>query len=94
MHASRERRKNALQSMNPRLANMAEDDAIYRTATPSVFGDGFCKRAKERAEELRCLNMVVGRTSGPTRDLTFSRGPLLQTTVPWERPVQLQRAKR
>ena len=74
MHASRERRKNALQSMNPRLADMAEDDAVYRTAAPSLFGDGFCKRAKERDEELRCLNMAVGRTSGPTRDSHFFRG--------------------
>ena len=53
MHASRERRKSALQSMNPQLADMAEDDAIYRTMAPSLFGDNFFKRAKEWDEELR-----------------------------------------
>ena len=47
MHASRERRKNALQNMNPRLADMVEDDAIYKVAAPSLFGDGFCEPKKE-----------------------------------------------
>ena len=47
MHASWERRNNALQNMNPRLTDMAEDDAIYKAAAPSLFGDGFCKQAKE-----------------------------------------------
>ena len=32
MHASQERRKNALQNMNPQLADMGDDDANYRTA--------------------------------------------------------------
>ena len=43
MHASRERRKNALQNINLQLADLVEDDAIYRTAAPSLFGNGFCK---------------------------------------------------
>ena len=75
MHASRERRKNALQNMNPRLADMAEDDATYRTEAPSLFGNGFCKRAKERDEEVRCLNMATGRSSAdPSRDPHFFQG--------------------
>ena len=74
MNASRGRRRNALLSMNPRLADMAEDDAIYKAAAPSLFGDGFCKRAKERDEELRCLNMATTKSSSQTRDPRFCRG--------------------
>ena len=81
--------------MNPRLADMAEDDGIYKAAAPSLFGEGFCKRAKERDEELRCLNMATTKTSGQARDPRFfSRRPLLQTAVPWEQPIQFQGAKR
>ena len=59
----RERRKNAILSMNTRLVDMAEDDAIYKTAAPSFFGEGFCKKAKERGEELRCLNQATSSRS-------------------------------
>ena len=44
VHACRERRKNALQSMNTCLLDMAEDDAIYKMAPQLLFGDGFCKK--------------------------------------------------
>ena len=80
-HASRERRKNALRSMNPRLVDMAKDDTIYRSAAPALFGDGFCKKAKERDEELKCLNKATSSSSkaGPTPESkqgnSFFRGP-------------------
>ena len=48
VRASRERRKNTLQSMNTRLLDMAEDYVIFRSAPPHLFGDGFFKRGKER----------------------------------------------
>ena len=63
-HASRERRKIAIQSMNPRLVDMAEDDALYSKAAPSLFGEGFCKKAKERDEELKCLNQATSSKGG------------------------------
>lgn len=74
MHASRERSKNALQSMNSRLSDMAEDDAIYKKAAPSLFGEGFCKKAKERDEELKCLNQA---TSSKTASNSYSKGSSL-----------------
>ena len=76
LHASREWRKNALQSMNTRLLDMAEDDAMYKLAAPFLFGEGFCKKAKERDEKLKCLNMA---TAKPTQAALpfFSRGPFL-----------------
>ncbi len=46
MQANRERRKNAIQCMNPRLWDMAEDDAIFRPAAPALFGESFCKKSQ------------------------------------------------
>ena len=46
-HASWERWKNALQTMNLQLADMIKDDAICTAAAPSLFGDSFYKRPKE-----------------------------------------------
>lgn len=51
-HASREHRKLAIQNMNPRLGS------LYSFPTLTLFGDGFCKKAKERDEEIKCLNQA------------------------------------
>lgn len=59
VQASRDRRKLALKSLNSGLVDMAEDDFLFRNAAPSLFGDGFSKKAKERDEELRCLNQAT-----------------------------------
>ena len=53
---------------------MADDDAIYKGAAPSLFGDGFCKKAKERDDELKCLRVATEKKSGPSRDSQFFRG--------------------
>ena len=37
---------------------MADDDVIYKSAAPSLFGDSFCK-AKKRGEELKWKNLHV-----------------------------------
>ena len=71
VHSCRERRKNALQSMNTRLLDMADDDVVYKSAPPLLFGDGFCKKAKERDEELKCLNMATAKASGAPRETQF-----------------------
>ena len=62
-NANRERRKSALQSLNPSLVDMAEDEAIYKTAGPLLFGEGFTKKAKERDDELKCLNQATFSTN-------------------------------
>ena len=68
VHVNRERRKNALQNMNSRLVDMADDDIVYKCAAPALFGEGFCKRAKERDEELKCLNQAISsKSSSNTR---------------------------
>ena len=76
--------------MNPRLVDMAEDDTIYRSAAPALFGDGFCKKAKERDEELKCLNQATssGSKAGPTpqskQGNSFFREAASKKTIPGE----------
>ena len=53
---SRDRRKAAIMDMNPKIADLAERDSIYEKAAPSLFGEKFCKEAKEHEEQLRCLD--------------------------------------
>lgn len=71
-YANRERRKNALQNLNSRIVDMADDDSNYTHSAPLLFGEGFCKKAKERDEELKCLNQVS--TNRKPKDSNFFRG--------------------
>ena len=76
---------------------MAEDDSTYKDVAPNHFGEGLCKRAKERDEELRHLNQATPRqSSGPPRGSShfFSRQSLLLNIVPWERPIRPARVQR
>ena len=58
---SRERRKRAIAEMNNKLIELAEKDSIYEDASPMLFGDQFTKQAKEREDQLRCLDRASGR---------------------------------
>ena len=56
----------------PPHSGHADDDAIFKSAAPFLFGDGFCKKAKERDDELKCLNMTSGKNLLQPCDLQFS----------------------
>ena len=60
IQTARERRKRAIAEMNPKLIDLSEKDAIYENAPPFLFGDQFAKEAKEREEQLRCLDKASG----------------------------------
>ncbi len=45
-HANRERRRNALGNMNPRLTDMAEDDRIFKYAGTSLLARALARRPK------------------------------------------------
>ena len=62
---SRERRRRAIMDMNPKLVDMAEADTIFEDAAPDLFGDKFAKEAKEREDQLRCLDRASGRGRNP-----------------------------
>ena len=58
---ARERRKRGIAEMNNKLIELSEKDSIYENASPFLFGDQFAKEAKEREEQLRCLDKAAGR---------------------------------
>ena len=58
---SQERRKKAIMDMNPKLVDMAESDTIFEDAAPNLFDDKFAKEAKDREDQLRCLDRASGR---------------------------------
>ena len=58
---SRERRKRTIAEMIHKLIDLSERDSIYENAPPFLFGDQFAKEAKERKEQLRCLDWASSR---------------------------------
>jgi hypothetical protein len=69
---ARERRKRAISEMNDKLVELSEKDTIYEDASPMLFGNQFAKEAKEREEQLKCLDKASGRGRGQN---FFSRRP-------------------
>ena len=59
--------------MNYKLIELAEKDSIYmhEDVPPMLFGDQFAKEAKEREDQLRCLE----RASGHGRSQNFYNRP-------------------
>ena len=71
---SRLRRKRLLKSVNPDIADLAEEE-IFEEAAPNLFGSGFEKKMKERAESIKLLS--ASKSSRPTsssRHQFFQRG--------------------
>ena len=62
-HYNRARRIAVLQNLNTRIVDMAEEDGLYRDAGLSLFGEGFCRKAKERDDEMKALNSMSAKTS-------------------------------
>jgi len=52
------RRSAVLQNLNPRIADMADEVGLFEDAGLNLFGDGFCKKAKERDDEMKALNSI------------------------------------
>ena len=71
---SRLRRKRLLKSVNPDIADLAEEE-IFEEAAPNLFGSGFEKKMKERAESIKLHS--ASKSSRPTsssRHQFFQRG--------------------
>ena len=70
---SRERRKRAIADMNPKLTDLADVDSIYEKAAPQLFGDHFAAEAKNREDQLKCLDRASGRGRG--QNFQYGRPP-------------------
>ena len=55
-HCNRERRTKILKNLDVLIADLVEEEDLYSEAGQSLFGDGFCKKAKEGDDEMRALN--------------------------------------
>ena len=66
---SRLRRKRVLKSVNPDIADLAEDD-ILKSSAPNLFGPGFEGKMKERAESVKLLTA----SKAPPPNRKFFRG--------------------
>lgn len=62
-HISQTRRKRVIKALNPDLQDLAAEDKLFVEASPNLFGEGFEKRMKERAESVKLLVKAK-----PTRD--------------------------
>ena len=81
-HLSQERRTKALARLNPDLKSLV-DDEDFSKAAPFLFGSGFEKKAKERAEALECLRKASNpstQKSGQPPRKQFFRGSRSQQT--------------
>ena len=65
-HVNRLRRTSVLQSLNPGIVEMAEEDSIFVDAGTRLFGEGFSEKAKKRDDELKALDRINKRQSQPT----------------------------
>lgn len=72
---SQERRKNVLGELNNKISDLAEKDEIYQDAAPNLFGDEFLKQAKDREDQMKCLDKSIrsgGNSNGSRRGSAHS----------------------
>ena len=77
MQVNWECRRYAIESLNPSLMDLADEDELFKNSAPQLFGEGFSKKAKERDKELRCLNQATGcqnNSRGSQRPNQFFQG--------------------
>ena len=73
-HISKLRRKKVLKELNPDILDLVEEDSHFTKAAPNLFGSGFEKTMKERAEAMKLLKGAK-KTEG-------ARKPFFRSTRP------------
>lgn len=68
---SQTRRKRIIKALNPDLQDLASEDTLFAEAGSSLFGQGFEKRMKERAESVQLLSKAK---SSQDRSQFFRKG--------------------
>ena len=77
LHIAKMRRRRVLKSLNPRMQDMAEEDELFKSSAPLLFGQGFESKMKERSESLKILaSCSRSRDSSPPprKKLFFRQG--------------------
>ena len=66
LHLAKMRRKCILRCLNPKMQDMAEEQELFQSAAPLLFGQGFESKMKERSESLKILSSCSrSRDSSP-----------------------------
>ena len=63
-HCNHLRRTSDLQSLNPGIGDITEEDSIFNDAGICFFGEGFTEKTKKREHGLRALDKVSGKVRG------------------------------
>ena len=58
-HMTQEGHKMVLMNLNPALKSMANDEKVFKTAAPMLFGDEFVAKATDRVEQLKAITKVA-----------------------------------
>ncbi len=70
------RRKRVLKALNPDIQDLASEKGHFKEAAPKLFGPGFEKAMKERAESIKILaKMSTGQTDNTTSNQSQQRRP-------------------
>ena len=79
---SRVRRKRVLKACNPDMANLAGNNSLFKESAPQMFGAGFEKNIKERAEALKVLHKS-GQMANQQNQKFFSTEPSFVPPKKW-----------
>ncbi len=69
------RRKKVLRALNPEIQDLAAEKEHFKEDAPQLFGNGFEKVMKERAESIRILQKA-SKTASVPQQKKFSQRPL------------------
>ena len=75
-HISTIRRKKILKALNPEIQDLATEEGHFKEAAPQLFGAGFEKVMKDRAESIKILQRASkpATSSAPQPKKFFSKG--------------------
>ncbi len=68
------RRKKVLSALNPEIKDLATEEEHFKEAAPQLFGQGFEKVMKERAESIRILQKASKPTTSSQGKKFFPKG--------------------
>jgi hypothetical protein len=56
-----------LKSVNPDMQDLADEDEVFKEASPNLFGSGFEAKMKERVESLKLLSGSLAKPPAPKK---------------------------
>ena len=70
-------------NLKPALKSMANDEKVFKSAAPMLFGDEFVTKATDRVEQLKAITKVATKPEAKNLETIFSA----TTPEPTHRPA-------